>query len=132
MNNSSAAMLISIPSVLCGDDSLSPQIAASFAYIPESGWQRRHCESCVTEVHPVISGDSVTSFCLLPLLLSTTTSNLSLLTVCSERFHSEHSSFSFPPSLDLDTFKNFKNSVLRDLHVKLSSDEVRGQMLTLT
>lgn len=60
MNNSSGGTLISIPSVLCGDDGLSRHIAASYgpgtAEVKECG----HLESCLTE-YPIITAESVTS-----------------------------------------------------------------------
>lgn len=64
MNNSSGGTLISIPSVLCGDDGLSRHIAASYgpyewrmAEVKEC----RHLESCLTE-YPIITVESMTSF----------------------------------------------------------------------
>ena len=57
-------MLISIPSVLCGDDGLSRHIAASYeAYTARMAELKecRHLESCLTE-YPIITVESMTSF----------------------------------------------------------------------
>lgn len=63
MNNSSGGTLISIPSVLCGDDGLSRHIAASYGPCArtEQVKECRHFESCLTE-YPIITEESVTSF----------------------------------------------------------------------
>lgn len=64
MNNSSGGMLISIPSVLCGDDGLSRLIAASYGlYERRTAEEKdcRHLEGCLTE-YPIITVESMTSF----------------------------------------------------------------------
>lgn len=64
MNNSSGGTLISIPSVLCGDDGLSRHIAASYGLYAKrmaEVKECRHLESCLTE-YPIITAESMTSF----------------------------------------------------------------------
>lgn len=65
MNYSSGGTLISIPSVLCGDDGLSRRIAASYGLFARrmaaEVKECRHLESCLTE-YPVITVESMTSF----------------------------------------------------------------------
>lgn len=68
MNNSSGGTLISIPSVLCGDDGLSRHIAASYSpYARRTAEVKefRHLESCLTE-YPIITEKSMTSFLFSP------------------------------------------------------------------
>lgn len=64
MNNSSGGTLISIPSVLRGDDGLSRHIAASYGLCARrmaAVKECRHLESCLTE-YPIITVESMTSF----------------------------------------------------------------------
>lgn len=74
-------MLISIPSVLCGDDGLSGLIAASYdRYGKRMGEEKecRHLESCLTE-YPIITVESMTSFLFFS--ISVITNNMDPLSV---------------------------------------------------